>query len=286
MSPSNYGEVECDEGFSRQGSGWIYCNADGVLIGELPTCERSCKDIKVPVGTTSMEFVAIAGDDNYGYLDVLCDDSTRSWITCTKGAVDADWPCADVPTMADPIPVQTVAPTVAEIPTMADPIPVQNVAPIVAEVAEDIMSTTEIRGAEEVKQNPAKYSGCMLPVVEGSEWTDLFAANDPGRFWSLSCNDGFKKEDSSLNYDAFCDSTTGKVTAMSQEFPSCSPIPNYNFCAGKQVPFGKVLATVQDSGWNYLTVSCDEGYQLYGGSGSYCWSVDGNLSSELGQCKK
>ena len=42
----------------------------GVLDGALPTCQRSCKDIKVPVGTTSMEFFAIAGDDNYGYLDV------------------------------------------------------------------------------------------------------------------------------------------------------------------------------------------------------------------------
>ena len=43
--------------------------------------------------------------------------------------------------------------------------------------------------------------------------------------------------------------------SQSGEFPSCSPIPNFNFCAGKQVPFGKVLASVQDSGWNYLTVS-------------------------------
>ena len=35
MSPSNYGYVECDEGFSQQGPSWIYCNADGSSIHNL-----------------------------------------------------------------------------------------------------------------------------------------------------------------------------------------------------------------------------------------------------------
>ena len=97
MKPSNYGYVQCTEGFNLKGSYYVYCDAQGnsspvhmcecvallfhynilvagMITGELPTCERKCSEIPIENGAIEPPQNDMAGwvYISVSFITILC----------------------------------------------------------------------------------------------------------------------------------------------------------------------------------------------------------------------